>query len=87
MRPGQWGARRGLIHLAKLWRGLAAPECVVGPALAQGNRDKLMLEKTKNVPKVAGETVPVVEEGETSLTAFQEGDIAFRVGATGWEVL
>lgn len=33
--------------------GLAAPERAVGPALAQGNGDKLMLEKT--VPEASGE--------------------------------
>lgn len=75
--PEDWRACHGLIHLAKLWSGLAAPENVAGPELAQGSGDKLMLQKQ----------VPVAGEGKTSLPAFQEVYVTFRVEVIAWKVL
>lgn len=72
-------AHRSVVHLAELQRGLAGPECMVGPALAQGNGEKLMLEKTK-MPPTRLEKSPCCRRQETSPTAFQEVYIAVRVG-------
>lgn len=93
--PGEWGARRGLVQVLEESgcspvRGRAGAGCSgMRRLILEKTKSvpKVILEKTKNVPKVAGEEPPLQKRGKTSLTAFQEVYVAFRVGVIGWEVL